>query len=236
MIENSCSTSRDVSAAVGSSMTTMAASNDTALAISTSCRCATLRSADGSTRVHRQTELLEQLRGSRVHRSPIDHTGPAAAERLLAQEQVLGDREPGDHVDFLVDHADAGVLHGPGTSRLHGAAAEQQAARIGPMDAGQDFHEGGFAGSVLTHQRMHFARPQIEINTLQGLHARESLADPLHPQELLAAHAWFSGSRRIHVARALRDRVLRYRLALDLSPSEMKDRTVRVSENRGHVV
>src|SRR6188474_2866695 len=43
------------------------------------------------------------------------------------------------------------------------------------MHAGEDFREGGFAGAVLTEERMDLAALQIEVDVAQHFHTRELL-------------------------------------------------------------
>ena len=61
MIAIKCVTSWEVSAAVGSSMTTIRALTNKALAISTVCCWATVNVAAARLRIDRQPELLKQL-------------------------------------------------------------------------------------------------------------------------------------------------------------------------------
>ena len=56
---------------------------------------------------------------------------------------------------------------------------EVDVAAVLLVDAGEDLDERGLARTVLAHERVHLARAQREVNVLQGLHAREVLADPL---------------------------------------------------------
>ena len=102
------SISCDVSVAVGSSMTISLASSDSAFAISTICCCATPRCltvASGS--ICRSSEVST----SRVRpdqRCAIDDGERCAnAERLAAEEDVLGHGHVAGERELLVDRADA---------------------------------------------------------------------------------------------------------------------------------
>ena len=48
--------------------------------------------------------------------------------------------------------------------------------------AAQDFHQRGFARSVLSYERDHFCRINFQINIVECDYAWESLADSLHLQ------------------------------------------------------
>ncbi len=108
MILNSRWHSAGDSAEVGSSMIRMRASIDSALAISTSC-CSPTRSepmrASGS---RSMPSRLQQRPGSRGARLAVDDQ--AGDQPLAAEEDVVGDAELGNQVEFLVDDGDAGGL------------------------------------------------------------------------------------------------------------------------------
>ena len=107
----SASTSCRVSEAVGSSMMTSLASAAIARQIATSWRSAIEQLLDLRVRIERGADARHR-RFSAVcaHRRPIR---PSAAAEMLADRDVLGDREVGKQRQVLVDHLDAacGRLH-----------------------------------------------------------------------------------------------------------------------------
>ena len=182
MMRNSSSISVSVSAAVGSSMMSTDASSDSALAISTICCCATLRSMT--------LAVGSSLRPSRSTSSAVcadlllvvDGEAEAAA-RLAAQVDVLGHREMGRQLQLLVDHADAEVAAGARVGHLDLLALDLDGAGVLLVDAGEDLHQRRLAGTVLADQRVDLSGAQLEPGVLQRLHAGEGLVDALHPDE-----------------------------------------------------
>ena len=179
MIRNSSSISVSVSAAVGSSITRTAALSESALAISTICCWAILRSptrARGSS-----------LRCSRSISSPRLPVEPPIVEqearpaaRLAAQEDVLGDRQVRRQVQLLVDHADAEVQRRSRVGDLDRLALEPDLAGVGLVDAGQDLHQRGLAGAVLADQGVDFSGTELEASVGKRMDAGEVLGDPGH--------------------------------------------------------
>ena len=80
----------------------------------------------------------------------------AAPGRLPAQEQVGRRREILREVQFLMDEHDAVSCRAPvNAGESHRPAVEQDVARVGPIDAGEDFHQRRFAGPVLADDGQH---------------------------------------------------------------------------------
>ena len=52
------------------------------------------------------------------------------------------------------------------------------------MHARQRFDKGGFARAIFTHQRVDFARLQVELYVVQRLYARKYLGDILNLQNV----------------------------------------------------
>ena len=166
MMRKSSSISVLVRAAVGSSMMRTEASSERALAISTICCCATLRS--------RTLARGSSLRWSRSMSSAVSSTWRLsstvkreAAARLAAHVDVLGDGEVRGQDELLVDHADAQVAAGSRVRDVHLLALEPDGAGILAVDAGQDLHERRLAGAVLADERMHLPGAQLELGVHQ---------------------------------------------------------------------
>ena len=105
--------SRSVSASVrlevGSSMMTSRAFSDSALAISTSCICASDSSATGVSAAEIHAQPVEDRRAPRMQRRAVDQPQRAAAQRLAADEDIGGHIEIVEQVEFLVNEGDAGA-------------------------------------------------------------------------------------------------------------------------------
>ena len=137
---------------------------------------------DEGARVDVQMQLAEQLPGLFVHRRPVQ--GDPARD-FAAQEDVFGDGQIGDLVEFLVDRDDAGVLRLAGCGEINRSALEDHLTGVALIHAGQDFHQGGFARAVLTHEHMDFALADIEVDIGERQHAGEAFGDPTHFEEEL---------------------------------------------------
>jgi len=58
--------------------------------------------------------------------------------------------------------------------------AQRDAAGIGPVEAGDDLHEGGLARAVFSHQRVHGARTDLQRHAVERDDARKGFPDALH--------------------------------------------------------
>ena len=122
--------------------------------------------------VERDAEPVEKRAGLAVHAAIVDEA--EAADRLAAEEDVLGDAEIGLEVELLVHRDDA---EGLGVGRVGDPdrlAGEADRAAVGPVDAGDDFHERRLAGTVLAEERVHLAGAQIEARPRRAPARRES--------------------------------------------------------------
>ena len=137
---------------------------------------------DQGARVDVQMQLAEQLPGLFVHRRPVQ--GDPALD-LAAQEDVLGDGQIGDLVEFLVDGDDAGILRLAGRGEVDRLALEDHLTGVALIHAGQDFHQGGFARAVLADKHMDFAPADIEVDIRERQDAGEAFGDPAHFEEEL---------------------------------------------------
>ena len=131
--------------------------------------------AHGYRRIERHAQLGEQPGGGGGHGAVVDQA--EAANRLAAQEDVLGDRQVGLELELLVHGADAELLRVGGILDVDGRAGQVNRATVGLVDAAEDLDQGGLAGAVLAHQGVHLARAEIEPGPGQRLHAGEGLRD-----------------------------------------------------------
>ena len=128
---------------------------------------------------HLQTEALgrgqQALPGGRAAREGLPQR-LAAQQHVVEHAQVVGQRE------VLVHHADAGVQRGAGIARWQVHTVHGDLARIGPVVAEQDRHQGALARTVFTQQRQHLATRQVEADVVVGQQAAEALADVAQAQ------------------------------------------------------
>ena len=185
MIRNRLTTSSWVSAADGSSMTMRRASWDSARAMLTTC----LPAGDS-----RPTSVPGPIsawprrdRRSLVARLTTPRRVKPNAERLVAEEDVLGDAQAVHQVELLVDRGDSGP-HGRGrVGQAHRLAGQQHLPGIRLVGAGQHLDQRRLPRAVLAEQAMHLARAYIEIDAVEGAHAGELLDDAPHHQQRLRA-------------------------------------------------
>ena len=144
------STSTPLRAAVGSSMTSRLASSEMALAISMICWSAIERPRAGRRGSMRTPSRAKSDSASAY--IAARSMRPAAAVRLAAHEDVLGDRQVGEERGLLVDHRDAGGLGGGGRGEVDVRAAEPEDAGVALVDAGHDLDQRRLAGAVLADQ------------------------------------------------------------------------------------
>jgi hypothetical protein len=118
--------------------------------------------------------------------APVDDP---EAGRLVAEEDVLGDRQIGDQGQFLVDDDDSEALAVGDVPELAGPALIGDAARVGSVgiDAAQNLHQRRFPGTVLANEGEDLGGLDGEVDVVEGLHAGEGLGDPPHFEDGLHA-------------------------------------------------
>lgn len=107
--------------------------------------------------------FLNELAGFVQHAGAID---PAEGEAVFASEEdVFGDGEMGSEKRFLMHHGDAagGSIGGLGETDF--PALPQHVAAVGPVQAGDDFHEGGLPRPVFAEEQMHLTRGHRQVST-----------------------------------------------------------------------
>ena len=62
-------------------------------------------------------------------------------------------------------------------------AFQVDVAGVLAINAEEAFHQGGFARTVFSHQRVNRTGPHRQVDTVQGLDTGEFLGDALHPQQ-----------------------------------------------------
>ena len=99
---------------------------------------------------------------------------------MLAERDVLRDRERRDEPEVLVHHPDPRVERVAGRRELDRLAVEQDLALVRPVEAGEDVRERALAGAVLAEQRVHLADRDLEVDAVVRDDAGEALRDPVH--------------------------------------------------------
>ena len=127
-----------------------------------------------------KAEPGEQHAGSPAHLAFLNHAKP---RRLAAEIQILRHRKIRQQVDLLIDGGDARIDRSLGRPRRDLDAVEANDARVAREHAGDHLDQGGFAGAVLAEQRMDFAGPEREVDTLQRAQRAKTLGDPANLQQ-----------------------------------------------------
>ena len=120
----------------------------------------------------RVTEPAKQLAGLA---SSLGALGESAARELVAEEDVLGDRQAVDDVELLVHGRDAEFDGRLGRGDLDRLAEPGDLALIGAMDAGEHLDQGRLARAVLAEDAVHLAGKHIQVDSAQRVHAGERL-------------------------------------------------------------
>ena len=168
--------------AVGSSRISSLTSLLSALAISTSCCLPTPILVISVFGILLEADLLEQRAGARLVGIPVDD---AEFGVLVAEEDVLGDRQHRHQRQLLVDDDDAQMLAVVDAFEMAILPAIDDLAVIGAgrIDARQHLHQRRLAGAVLADHGMDLAFLDAEVDVRQRLHARERLGDVAHLED-----------------------------------------------------
>src|SRR5665648_740260 len=142
---------------------------------------------DLGVRAFRQAHPGEELGGLGVGPVPVDD---AVRGALVAQEDVLGDRQVGAQRELLVDDHDAVVLAVPDPAELDRLALEGDLAVIGAVRVhpGENLHQGGLACPVLPANRVNLPRADRERDVLQREDTRKGLGDRAHLEDDVVGH------------------------------------------------
>ena len=92
-----------------------------------------------------ELELVEDL----LHLLFILAPGKEQGNAIQCQQDVFKNRVGGDQHEMLMDHADAYGQRIPRAVEMNRCAVKQDLASIRSVKAGQDVHQGAFAGTVL---------------------------------------------------------------------------------------
>lgn len=83
---------------------------------------------------------------------------PAGAGDFAAEEEVIGDGELLDEIEFLVDDADTGGLGIASILEASELAVKKEFAVVVRNHSGNNFHEGAFSGAIFSDDGMDFCR------------------------------------------------------------------------------
>ena len=179
---SSASLSASLRLAVGSSRISSLTSLASALAISTSCCLPTPRLVISAVGRFLEADLLQQRLGASAKDCvPVDD---AELGRLVAEKDVLGDREQRHQRQLLMNDDDADVFAVGDAGEAARLALVDDVAFIGAVrvDAAEHFHQRRFAGAVLAADGVDLARLHHQIDVAQRFDAGKRLGDAPHFQ------------------------------------------------------
>ena len=98
-------------------------------------------------------------------------------QRLAAEEDIVGRRQFGNEIQLLMNDRDAGAFRVLDAAKTRGQPSEPDRPFVFGVHAGENLHQRALAGAVFSHQRVHFAALQIEVDIAQRRHAGEGLGN-----------------------------------------------------------
>ena len=108
---------------------------------------------------------------------PVDQE-PGTDRHLLPEQDVLGHRQLGNDVEFLVDEPEAGCGRVRGRAQRNVVAVLPDGHGVGRHDAREQLDEGRFAGAVFAHEGVNAARLQPQRNVVEHRRRAVALAQP----------------------------------------------------------
>ena len=150
---------------------------------------------DLGVRIVGQPHPGQQVDRAALRLGPVDH---AELRGLVAQEDVLGDRELRDQRELLMDDHDAGGLAGADVLEPAHLALVDDVALVGAVGVhpGQHLHQGGLAGAVLAADRVDLAGVDGQRDLGQCADTGELLGDRSHLEDRRSAGSARAGLRR----------------------------------------
>jgi hypothetical protein len=135
--------------------------------------------------VHHDADPRQQFAGEPALRRPGDLAGAGGGE-AGDEADVLGRRQLADQAEVLVDEAQAATPRVGGRADFERLAVDQDdAARVGVVEAGEALDQRRLAGPVLTDQGMDLGAADLEADVLQGALPGERLREVLDLDERL---------------------------------------------------
>ena len=120
-------------------------------------------------------QALEEFFCLTMHPSFIDK--PKDIERLSSKEHILSNVEVWNHIQFLMDDCYTLLLCIGDRLKMLYLAFDQHFALIVGIDTRKDVHQGGFACTILSYQRIDLPRHDAKIHAVEGQNAGEALGD-----------------------------------------------------------
>ena len=117
----------------------------------------------------------------------IDHRDNAQQllHRVAPDVDIFSDRTLGNRLKLLMHHRDAHAQRLKRVVDVNLFALVIDFTLVHLVNAKHAFHQGGFASTVLTHQRVNRAGSELELRVIERLNARELLNNSAHLKTIL---------------------------------------------------
>ena len=147
------------------------------------------QAGDEAARIEIEAELAQIGAARAAHRAAIDRA--EARTWIIPLENVLRHVEMGEQFGILVDGGDAGRARFRRRLEADLPLVEEDLARLGRHDAGDDLDQRRLAGAVFADRRVNAALAQIEADVREHADRPVGFLDPCHAQGDFgaAAHA-----------------------------------------------
>jgi hypothetical protein len=126
-------------------------------------------------RIDARSHPGQQRRRALPPLAPVD--AAPGASRLQAEGQVLGDGQLGEQGGLLVDRRHPEAPREQRVRAIEGLPGDADGARIRGVSPRDDLDQRALARAVFAHQRVHLARPHVEVHAAQRAHGAERLGD-----------------------------------------------------------
>src|SRR5665648_966942 len=119
----------------------------------------------------------------------------ASGGQLVAEVDVLGDRQAVDDIELLVHRRDPGAQRSDGGGDGERLPTPGNGTRVRVVRTGQHLDQRRLAGTVLADQAVDLTGPDREVDTVECAGAREVLDDALHGEQVRLRRAPIGGFR-----------------------------------------
>jgi hypothetical protein len=120
-------------------------------------------------------DALEQLAGKFVTCRPV-HAARCGGG-FESKPDVFRHGQVGEQSGLLINAGNPELMGSGGREVRDAFAIDVDVATIGLVRAGDDLDQCGFARTILTEQRMHLPRPQVERHPPERVHRAEGFGD-----------------------------------------------------------
>ena len=111
----------------------------------------------------------------------MDHP-QARPRQVVAEKDVLRDRQIAEKLGLLVDEGDAQARGGVGGGHPDLRAIKTESSGVRLVDAGEDLEQRALSGTVLADDGVNLARLELQVHGIQDADAGEGLPDALGPK------------------------------------------------------